>query len=137
MYTAWQLFNTSAWVTELVKRGARAHVGAHGEPPLGRNYHAEMRFLKAGGMSNYQALECATRSAAITLGMDSSIGSLSKGKLADLIVYPPDVNILEDLGDSEYPRYVVKGGRVWDASTLNQIWPLHKPHKLIPHLNVD
>jgi len=134
---SWQLFNTSAWVTELVRRGARAHVGAHGEPPLGHNYHAEMRFLKAGGMSNYQVLECATRSAAITLGMDSSIGSISEGKLADLVIYPPEVNPLEDLSKSEDIRFVVKGGRIWDASTLDQIWPLQKLYEKVPHLNVD
>lgn len=124
-------------MTELVNRGARAHVGAHGESPKGHNYHAEMHFLKQGGMSNYKALECATRSAAITLGLNSAVGSIEEGKLADLVVFPPDINLLEDLSKSEFPRWVAKGGRVWEASTLSQIWPLQQKGSVLPHLNID
>jgi adenine deaminase len=85
----------------------------------------------------WKVLECATRSAAVTLGMDSSIGSISPGKLADLVVYPPGVDLLKDLSKSAYPRFVIRGGRVWDASNLDQIWPLKKSAHEIPHLNVD
>ena len=38
----------------MVHRGMRAHIGAHGEPPLGYNYHAEMFFAQVGGLSNYE-----------------------------------------------------------------------------------
>lgn len=41
----------------MVKMGLLAHIGAHGEPPLGVNYHAEMAFTKAGGLSNYEVCE--------------------------------------------------------------------------------
>lgn len=39
----------------MVDNGLLAHIGAHGEPPLGLNYHAEMAFTKSGGLSNYEA----------------------------------------------------------------------------------
>ena len=39
----------------MVERGLLAHIGAHGEPPLGLNYHAEMFFTREGGLSNYEA----------------------------------------------------------------------------------
>ena len=39
----------------MVAKGHRTHIGAHGEPPLGVNYHAEMMFTKAGGLTNYEA----------------------------------------------------------------------------------
>jgi len=38
----------------MVKKGLRAHIGAHGEPPLGLNYHAEMAFAQRGGLSNHE-----------------------------------------------------------------------------------
>lgn len=38
----------------MIQKGLRAHIGAHGEPPLGLNYHKEMFFAKAGGLSNYE-----------------------------------------------------------------------------------
>ena len=38
----------------MVAKGHRTHIGAHGEPPLGVNYHAEMMFTKAGGLTNYE-----------------------------------------------------------------------------------
>lgn len=38
----------------MVRKGLLANIGAHGEPPLGLNYHAEMDFFAAGGLSNYE-----------------------------------------------------------------------------------
>ncbi len=34
--------------------GLKTHIGAHGEPPLGLNYHAEMFFTQQGGLGNYE-----------------------------------------------------------------------------------
>ncbi|MCB0551474.1 MAG: amidohydrolase family protein, partial [Phaeodactylibacter sp.] len=53
------------------------------------------------------------------LGMDSQIGSLKAGKLADLIVL--DNNPLEDIRHSESVRYTMVNGRLYDAATLNEI----------------
>lgn len=38
----------------MVRKGLLAHIGAHGEPPLGLNYHAEMGFFADGGLTNYE-----------------------------------------------------------------------------------
>jgi len=51
---AYAFYNTSASVTKMVSKGLLANIGAHGEPPLGLNYHAEMSFTGAGGLSNYE-----------------------------------------------------------------------------------
>jgi len=48
------LFNTSESVAAMVNMGLLANIGAHGEPPLGLNYHAEMGFTGKGGLSNYE-----------------------------------------------------------------------------------
>ncbi|KAJ7593461.1 hypothetical protein C8J56DRAFT_931144 [Mycena floridula] len=136
--TSYALFNTSHSVAKMVEMGLKAHIGAHGEPPYGLNYHAELFFTQQGGLSNYQALEAATRSAAITLGMFSAIGSLSPGKLADFLVYPEDVDLLDgSITESRKLEYVVRGGRMWDASTMDQVWPSKKKKQVIPPLNPD
>ena len=38
----------------MVHKGLLANIGAHGEPPLGLNYHAEMVFTSKGGLNNYE-----------------------------------------------------------------------------------
>jgi len=38
----------------MVHKGLIANIGAHGEPPLGVNYHAEIEFTRAGGLSRYE-----------------------------------------------------------------------------------
>ena len=51
---AYALFNTTKSVKAMVDMGLHANIGAHGEPPLGLNYHAEMRFTLYGGMTPYE-----------------------------------------------------------------------------------
>ncbi|KAF5386656.1 hypothetical protein D9615_001957 [Tricholomella constricta] len=106
---SYQFFNTSASIAKMVDKGLLTHIGAHGEPPLGLNYHAEMFFTKQGGLSNYEVLRAATSSAAKTLGLSSSIGSLSGKKLADFLIYPPGVDILNgDLSNTRDIRFVAR-----------------------------
>jgi hypothetical protein len=140
----------------MVGKGLRAHIGAHGEPPLGLNYHAEVFFAQSGGLSNYQVsfsthlmcpsliiflqtLRAATSDAAETFGMASSIGSLAQGKLADYLIYPAGVDLLD--GDvaskAKDPRFVVRGGRIWEASTMEEVWPRKGRKQQIPPFNAD
>jgi imidazolonepropionase-like amidohydrolase len=90
-------------------------------------------------MFSFQTLKIATSSPARTLGLFSSIGSLSKGKLADYVVYPPNVNIL--LGDlspkTRNPALVARGGRIWNASTMEEVWPLKGRKQILPAFNAD
>lgn len=137
VFPAFAFFNTSASVAKMVKKGLRAHIGAHGEPPLGVIYHAEMEFTAAGGLDNFEVLRAATSDAAITLGIYDSVGSLSKDKLADFLIFPPGVNLLtDDIKSTRSLKYVVRGGRMWDASTMIELWP--KVRKaVLPIINAD
>jgi hypothetical protein len=51
---AFSFYNTSNSIADMVAMGQLTHIGAHGEPPLGFNYHAEMGFANIGGLSNYE-----------------------------------------------------------------------------------
>lgn len=137
------------------KRGLNGNVGAHGEPPIGLNYHEEMWFFGQGGMSPYkvgtvslyqiycilnavtQVLRSATRSGAKSLGLFGSIGSLESGKLADMVIYPPGVALLDDISQSREIRFVMKGGRVWHAATMEEEWPVKGRKPSLPPLNAD
>ena len=82
---------------KLADAGVKINLGAHGQLN-GLGAHWELWMLQMGGMNNMQALRCATINGAEYIGMDKEIGSLEKGKLADLIVL--DKNPLEDIKNS-------------------------------------
>ncbi|KAJ7833499.1 hypothetical protein B0H13DRAFT_2428395 [Mycena leptocephala] len=135
---SYQLFNTSESAAKMVHKGLKVHVGAHGESPYGVNYHAEMWFTQQGGLTNYETLQAATSSAAITLGLFPSLGSLSAGKLADLIVYPPGIDLLEgDISQTRELQLVARGGRFWDASSMEEVWPLKGKKQVLPPINAE
>ena len=75
--------------------------------------------LQQGGMSNLEAIRCATINGAAYLGLDAELGSLERGKLADLIVL--DQNPLENIRNSESIQLVMRNGRLYDARTLNEV----------------
>ena len=74
--------------------------------------------LAQGGMSPMQVLRSATINGAAYLGMDKEIGSLEKGKLADLVIL--NRNPLDDIRDSDNIKYVMVNGRLFDADTMNE-----------------
>ncbi|MBL7775450.1 MAG: amidohydrolase family protein, partial [Saprospiraceae bacterium] len=104
--------------------GININLGSHGQLQ-GLGAHWELWMLAQGGMTNLQALKCATINGARYLGMDKEIGSLAPGKLADLIVL--DKNPLENIQNSEHIRFVMVNGRLYDAATLNEIGNYQRP----------
>lgn len=83
-------------------------------------------------------LRAATSDAAATLGIDGAIGSLIPGKLADFVVYPPGVDLLEgDISATRDIRFVARGGRIWDATTMTEIWPVPGRREPLPPVNAD
>lgn len=104
--------------TRLQNAGVNINLGAHGQLQ-GMGAHWELWMLAQGGMSNLQALRCATLNGARYLGMDREIGSLAPGKLADLIVL--DKNPLDDIRNSNSVRYTMVNGHLYDAATMNEV----------------
>ena len=103
---------------QVLDAGGSVQLGAHGQLQ-GLGAHWELWMLQQGGMTNLEAIRCATINGARALGLDAEIGSLEKGKLADLIVL--DKNPLENIRNSEAINMVMLNGRLYDAKTLNEI----------------
>ena len=105
-------------VNELDQAGVPIMLCAHGQRE-GLAAHWEMWMFEQGGMTPHRALIAGTINGARYIGMEADLGSLEAGKLADLIVL--DENPLENLRNSELVRYVMVGGRIFDALSMNEI----------------
>ena len=70
----------------------------------------EAELLHERGLSAMEAIRAATINGAELLGIDHEVGSVSRGKLADLILVPGDP--LKDLSRLQHPALVMKGGHV-------------------------
>ena len=110
----------AAFAKELRDRGVAVLLGAHGQRE-GLAAHWEMWMLEQGGFSPWEALRAGTIDGARYLGLDGDVGSIEKGKLADLVVI--DGNPLDDLRRSEFVQYTLQGGRLFEAATMNQVFP--------------
>lgn len=98
--------------------GVKVNLGAHGQLQ-GLGAHWELWLLKMGGMTEMEALQAATINGADYLGMDTEIGSLEPGKLADLIVL--EKNPLENIRNSQTVKYTMVNGRLYDAFEMNEL----------------
>jgi adenine deaminase len=80
--------------------------------------------MAMGGMSPGDVLRAATIDGARYLNMDSRLGSLEAGKLADFVVL--EKNPLDDIRNTDSVRLVSVDGRLYDVATMNQIAPIER-----------
>jgi Tol biopolymer transport system component len=114
----------AASAAKVVRAGGHVCVGSHGEMQ-GIGYHWEMWALASGGMTPREVLRAATQHGAEAIGYEQDLGTLERGKLADLLVLDKDP--LEDIRNTKSIRYVMKDGVLYEGDTLDQVWPQRKP----------
>jgi imidazolonepropionase-like amidohydrolase/Tol biopolymer transport system component len=112
---------------DLLDRGVLVNIGGHGQLQ-GLAAHWETWMFYQGGMTNHEALRVATLNGAKYIGMGDHIGSIEVGKLADMIVL--DGNPLNNIFDTEKVVYTMVNGRLYDASTMNEIG--NRPKERLP-----
>lgn len=108
----------ASYAKTLRDNGVGVHIGAHGQRE-GLAAHWELWIMQQGGFSAWEALRGGTIDGARHLGMDKQIGSIEVGKAADLAIIDGDV--LADLRRSEYVKYTVINGRVYEAESMNEL----------------
>ncbi len=88
--------------------GTDAGVYAHG-----KNY-IEFQYMVEAGMPPMEAIKAATSSAAELLGLSSKIGSITKGKFADIIAVDGDP--LADIKTMKNVSFIMKEGKIYLAN---------------------
>ena len=86
----------------------------------GSSLHDEMAiFVRSLGMRPAESLDRATRRSARFLGVADSVGTIERGKIADLVLL--DANPLAEISNTRRIASVIMGGRLFDREALQKI----------------
>jgi hypothetical protein len=85
----------------------------------GFSLHDELGLLVSAGLTPAQAIQSATIGPARFLGMDKDLGSIEKGKLADLVLLSADP--LQNIANTQKIEAVIVNGRFLDRKELDSM----------------
>jgi hypothetical protein len=108
--------NVQEFVRRFVKAGGKLYSGtdsAAANTP-GLSLHHEMQLYVDAGLSPMEALLSSTRWAAEVLRLESQVGTVEAGKLADLVILRS--NPLDDIRNTKAIESVIQGGKTLDIS---------------------
>jgi imidazolonepropionase-like amidohydrolase len=113
---------TRANLKTLVNAGIPISTGTDAGNPLtlhGPAIYAEMEAMQASGMTPMQVIVASTATASRAMGLDKQVGTIEKGKDADLVVVGGDPSL--DVANFRKIRYVVRSGVVRNIADLHQL----------------
>jgi imidazolonepropionase-like amidohydrolase len=84
----------------------------------GFTMHREMKALADAGLSNYAVLEAATKNPSMFFGTLEKVGTIEKGRSADLILL--NANPLENISNTENRAGVMLKGKYYAQEELNR-----------------
>lgn len=106
------------------RAGGVVGLGSHSEVQ-GLGFAWEMQLFASGGATTLETIRAATMGSAEAIGRTHDIGSLEPGKFADLLIF--DADPLADIANVEKLGQVMKNGRLYEAATLDEVWPVKRP----------
>jgi imidazolonepropionase-like amidohydrolase len=89
--------------------------------PPGYSLHQELELLVESGLTPAAALAAATINNAKALGQEDRLGTISAGKLADLVIL--DADPTTDIRRTREIHAVVRGGLLSDPATILKAVP--------------
>ena len=84
----------------------------------GHTLHLELIDLRDAGLSNYAALQSATKNPAMFLGLSDQAGTIATGKRGDLVLL--DANPLEDIANTQKRAGVMIKGQYFTQAEMNR-----------------
>jgi imidazolonepropionase-like amidohydrolase len=109
----------AANLKRLSEAGVTIAMGTDAGNPLtlhGPSVYAEMEAMQAAGLSPMQVLVAATRGGSVAMGREKDLGTIEKGKAADLLVLAADPTA--GVAAMRQVRHVVRGGVVRSIEEL-------------------
>jgi imidazolonepropionase-like amidohydrolase len=109
-------------VGEMQIAGVKILAGTDTAAPFvypGFSLHEELALLVHAGLTPMQALEAATSRPAEFMGKSATLGTIEKGKVADLVLL--DADPLADIQNTSRIRAVVVRGRLLDRAALDEL----------------
>jgi imidazolonepropionase-like amidohydrolase len=85
----------------------------------GFSLHEELQRFVAAGFTPLEALRTATLNPAKFLGRENELGTIEKGKIADMVLL--DANPLEDIRNTQKIAAVVANGRYFSRANLDMM----------------
>jgi len=109
-------------VAEMQKSGVKILAGTDSPAPYvfpGYGLHDELQLLVESGLAPLEALQAATSRPAEFLHTTKDLGTIEKGKCADLVLL--DANPLDDVRNTRKIRAVILHGKLLDRAALDQL----------------
>ena len=110
-------------VNAMHKAGVQFLAGTDTPPGVyvfpGFSLHEELQRFVAAGFTPMEALQTATLNPAKFLGMEDKLGTIEKGKLADLVLL--DASPLDDIRNTQKIAGVVANGRYFSRADLDKM----------------
>lgn len=113
---------TRANLKTLVNAGIPIATGTDAGNPLtlhGPAIYAEMEAMQSSGMTPMQVMVASTATASRAMGLDKEVGTIEKGKDADLVITSADPSL--DVANFRKIRYVVRSGVVRPMTDLHAL----------------
>ena len=120
-------------LADWMEEGAHGAIGAHGQQH-GLASHWEV-WIAESAMGPMGALELASVEGAYFLGTSEDLGTLTVGKLADLMVL--NSNPLDNIRNTTDIQYIMKGGILYEGMTLDEIWPNERAYGARPWIHEE
>jgi len=120
--TAERARTAAANLKRVLDAGIPIAMGTDAGNPLtlhGPSIYPEMEAMQAAGLTPMQVIVASTHGGALAMGRDKEIGTVEKGKLADLLIVGADPTA--DVANLRKIRYVVRGGVMRPMSELSAL----------------